>query len=92
MGTEANGIGLCGSGTTGCHGWVHAHPAESYRLGYLVHSWDDPEDIPLPGYAVMPTGGREDHAGGPWSPWLDREHLGDDSEGSDGLPPWSPPG
>lgn len=25
----ANLIRLCGSGTTGCHGWVHAHPYEA---------------------------------------------------------------
>lgn len=33
-----NLLQLCGSGTTGCHGWVHAHPARAYRLGYLVHT------------------------------------------------------
>lgn len=26
-----------------CHSWVHAHPADSYNAGYLVHSWDNPE-------------------------------------------------
>jgi hypothetical protein len=30
-----------------CHNWVHAHPEEGYRTGYLVHSWDDPADVPL---------------------------------------------
>jgi 5-methylcytosine-specific restriction endonuclease McrA len=30
-----------------CHDWVHAHPEEGYRTGYLVHSWDDPADVPL---------------------------------------------
>ena len=39
----ANLISLCRK----CHDWVHAHPAESYRLGLLVHSWDNPEDIPV---------------------------------------------
>ena len=43
----ANLLLLCGSGTTGCHGWVHAHPAPAYRLGYLVHAWDDPTTIPV---------------------------------------------
>ena len=38
---------LCGSGTTGCHGWVHAHPARAYRLGYLVHTGKDPATIPV---------------------------------------------
>lgn len=46
--SAANIVLLCGSGTTGCHGWVHAHPAESYALGWLVHSWHDPKDVPMP--------------------------------------------
>jgi hypothetical protein len=29
-----------------CHSRVHLHPAESYAQGWLVHSWDDPEDVP----------------------------------------------
>ena len=43
----SNLIWLCGSGTTGCHGWVHMHPAEAYEHGYLVHSWDDPHKVPV---------------------------------------------
>lgn len=26
-----------------CHAYVHAHPRESYRTGFLVASWDSPE-------------------------------------------------
>jgi len=40
----ANLISLCRS----CHNWIHAHPAESYEAGWLVHSWDDPALIPIP--------------------------------------------
>lgn len=29
------------------HTWIHAHPEDGYRLGFLVHSWDDPAEIPL---------------------------------------------
>lgn len=45
----ANIVALCGSGTTGCHGWVHARPEESYRTGWLVKRLgaDDPKDIPV---------------------------------------------
>jgi hypothetical protein len=32
----SNLITLCGSGTTGCHGWVHAHPKEAQSGGYIV--------------------------------------------------------
>ena len=42
-----NLLTLCGSGTTGCHGWVHAHPTLAYRLGYLVHMNDEPTTQPV---------------------------------------------
>lgn len=32
----ANGLVLCGSGTTGCHGWVESHRAEAIMAGFLV--------------------------------------------------------
>lgn len=34
--TLSNLLLLCGSGTTGCHGWVTEHPEEAQRLGYTV--------------------------------------------------------
>jgi hypothetical protein len=45
--TAANLISLCGSGTTGCHGWVHAHPAKARDLGLIVPSWMDPAETPV---------------------------------------------
>jgi hypothetical protein len=30
---------LCGSGTTGCHGWIHSHPANARAFGYIVPTW-----------------------------------------------------
>ena len=30
-----------------CHHEIHAHPARSYALGLLVHSWDNPADVPV---------------------------------------------
>jgi hypothetical protein len=41
-----NLITMCGSGTTGCHGWAHT-ATERYDLGWLVHRWDEPSEIPL---------------------------------------------
>jgi len=38
---------LCGSGTTGCHGYVTEHPAESYEKGWSVRSTATPRDIPV---------------------------------------------
>ena len=39
----SNVVTLCGSGTTGCHGWVEQHRAEGYAAGWLLHDWDDPQ-------------------------------------------------
>lgn len=41
---------LCGSGTTGCHGWVHANPRAARALGYIIpalRSALDPEVVPM---------------------------------------------
>lgn len=35
---------VCGSGTTGCHGWLESHRAEAYRLGYLLRHTTPPTD------------------------------------------------
>lgn len=32
----ANGVTLCGSGTTGCHGWVERERTKAFDLGLLV--------------------------------------------------------
>lgn len=45
--TAENLLLLCGSGTTGCHGWVESNRAEAYRLGYLVQTGIDPLDMPV---------------------------------------------
>lgn len=34
--TAANGICLCGTGTTGCHGWVESHRAVATEQGFLI--------------------------------------------------------
>ena len=38
---------LCGSGSTGCHGWVHAHPEEAREQGWIVPSWANPATTPV---------------------------------------------
>lgn len=46
----SNLILLCGSGTTGCHGHVHANPAEAMRLGYIVSNYvavDRIKEVPV---------------------------------------------
>ncbi|MCM0619809.1 HNH endonuclease [Nocardioides bruguierae] len=43
--TPANLLLLCGSGTTGCHGWVEANRGEATRLGWLVPRGVDPATV-----------------------------------------------
>lgn len=38
---------LCGSGTTGCHGWVESHRADGYHYGWLVRSGFSPAETPF---------------------------------------------
>lgn len=38
---------LCGSATTGCHGWVEANPATARQLGYRVPTGTDPATWPV---------------------------------------------
>lgn len=43
----ANLIALCGSGTTGCHGWVESNRGQSRELGYLIQKVESAELIPF---------------------------------------------
>lgn len=36
-----NCLALCGSGTTGCHGWVESHPNDAHATGFHVRPWED---------------------------------------------------
>nr|DAM12949.1 MAG TPA: NinG protein [Caudoviricetes sp.] len=42
-----NIIVLCGSGTTGCHGWIHVHVAEARRNGWIVPVGSEPASTPV---------------------------------------------
>jgi len=53
--SPANGLLLCGSGTTGCHGWTESHPAEAAFLGWRVTQFDDPTHVPV--WRTTPLGG-----------------------------------
>lgn len=44
--TLENLMALCGSGTTGHHGYVHAHPQIGYDLGFLIRKADGPPTEP----------------------------------------------
>jgi len=45
--SPANIVLLCGSGTTGCHGWVESHRAEAYIDGLLLYRKDDASEMPV---------------------------------------------
>lgn len=36
IGSASNGVLLCGSGTTGCHGHVESHREDAEKLGYII--------------------------------------------------------
>lgn len=75
----ANGMHLCGSGTTGCHGWATAHPNDANAAGWCLRSYQDPETEPVwtavrgwvllrPDGSVVPlygVDGRQGPRGGP---------------------------
>ena len=50
----SNGILLCGTGTTGCHGWVESHRTQALADGYLIPSSWDPRTTPV----RLPSGAR----------------------------------
>lgn len=43
----SNLMALCGSGTTGCHGWIEMNRAIALEEGWLVSKWGDPSTIPV---------------------------------------------
>lgn len=45
--TPANVVHVCGSGTTGCHGWVEANPATSRRRGLWLFRGQVPHETPV---------------------------------------------
>jgi hypothetical protein len=45
--TPSNGLDVCGTGTRGCHGFIHQHPAMAREKGWTVPSWADPEKTPV---------------------------------------------
>jgi len=56
---------LCGSGTTGDHGWVEANPSDAEKEGWHVRPWDDPAEIPVKRLRsewmlLLPDGGMTD--------------------------------
>lgn len=47
LGLASNGLVLCGSGTTGCHGRVERNRSSSIDLGWLVPAGGEPGSVPV---------------------------------------------
>ncbi len=43
----ANLIVLCGTGTSGCHGWVESNRDKAREFGYLIQKVESAEEIPF---------------------------------------------
>jgi hypothetical protein len=43
----SNLVVLCGSGTTGCHGWAEKHITEAQDEGLVLEQWQNPADVPV---------------------------------------------
>jgi len=43
----ANLIALCGSGTSGCHGWVESNREQARTFGFLIQKVESAEEIPF---------------------------------------------
>lgn len=44
---SSNLLALCGSGTSGCHGYIESHRAESIELGFIVPQYEMPNNVPV---------------------------------------------
>lgn len=43
----ANLLVLCGTGTSGCHGWVESNRDKARELGYLIQKVESAHEIPF---------------------------------------------
>ena len=59
--SPCNCVRLCGSGFSGCHGWVTTHPVEAGEEGFHLESWEIPGRRPiesrLHGYVLLADDG-----------------------------------
>src|SRR5690606_7968555 len=45
--SPANGVLVCGSATTGCHGYIESHPEEALARGFRGPQAQDPRTVPI---------------------------------------------
>lgn len=46
LSAASNFLALCGTGTTGCHGWVESNRTVAYLRGLLLRTGSDPTTTP----------------------------------------------
>lgn len=46
----SNLMAICGTGTSGCHGYVESHREEAYEKGWLVSQNEEPSSVALKSY------------------------------------------
>lgn len=42
---------LCGSGTSGCHGYLESHRAEAKDYGFIIPQYEMPNNVPVKTYS-----------------------------------------
>lgn len=80
----SNGLKLCGSGTTGCHGWIGANPVPAEVVGWRVLSGEHPTDVPVWIRSPFLVGWHRLDDAGVYDPLWDRLDVPDE------LPAWLP--
>lgn len=45
--SASNLLHVCGSGVSGCHGWITGHPAAASEDGWTVRRGEDPAAVPV---------------------------------------------
>lgn len=56
--TCAHGLVLCGTGSTGCHGWVTEHPQDAFALGLCTPKNATTPELQPPAVWVSDKAGR----------------------------------
>lgn len=47
LGLPSNLLRVCGTGITGCHGWIESNRSVAATLGFLVRRGIPPTDVPV---------------------------------------------
>lgn len=72
----SNGLRLCGSGNTGCHGWATLNPTDAEIAGWrILSTGEHPADVPVWIRSVWLAGWHLLDDDGCYTPLWDREDV-----------------